>query len=123
MYLESQEYPLTQPHDPGTVALTGELSAVLLLAAIVALPVSIGLLRRYRQAVIASMHERAKERMAGSLTPEASTLPEEPGQSVSDLQIIDRASSSMVGPSAAHLATLLRATWQAAVIYAVAGLC
>ena len=122
MYLESQENPLTQPQNPGTVALTGELSAVLLLAAIVALPVSLGLLRRYRHAVIASMHERAKERMAGSLPPEASTLPEVPGQSVSDLRTIDRASSSMAGPSAAHLATLLRAPWQAAVIYAVAGL-
>lgn len=93
------------------------------LAAIVALPVSIGLLRRYRRAVITSMHDRVEERTAGPLPPETSTSPNESGQTVSDLPVIDRASSSMAGPPAADFSTLLRAPWQAAAIYAAAGLC
>src|SRR5919112_793532 len=112
MYLESQENPLTQPQDPATVALTGELASVLLLAAILALPVSIGLLRLYRRAVITSMHARAKERTTSP--PETSTSGNQPGKAVSDLPVIDRASSRMAGSAAADLSTLLRAPWGAA---------
>jgi hypothetical protein len=124
MYVDSQENSLTQPQDPGTVALTGEPAAILLLAAILALPVSIGLLRLYRRAVTTSMHNRARERTAGSPSPETLTSPDQLGQTVSDLPIIDRDTSTMAKQSAEDLkSTLLRAPWRAAAIYAVAGLC
>ena len=53
---------LTQPQDPGTVALTGEPSSILVLAAIVALPVSIALLWLYRRAVLKSMRTHVSSR-------------------------------------------------------------
>jgi hypothetical protein len=69
---------LTQPQDPGTVALTGQPAAILLLAAILALPVSIALLRRYRRAVLRSMRARADQQTAKSVPPETPASPSRP---------------------------------------------
>ena len=51
---------MNRQHDALTVALTGQLSMVLIAAAIFSLAASLFLLRRYRRAVIKSMQRRSK---------------------------------------------------------------
>lgn len=114
---------LTQPQEPTTVALTGLPILILLLAAILALPVSIGLLKLYRRAVLTSMHARANQRTVGPVPSETSTSPNRPTQTTSDLPVTDRASSATPGPAEDLHSKLLRAPWRVAAIYAVAGLC
>jgi hypothetical protein len=115
---------LTQPQDPGIVALTSEASLILVLAAIVALPVSIGLLRRYRRAVLRSMRTHAGSRTVEPLLVETPTSPNRPAQREPNLAILDPVSSNIAGPEVHTLySNLLRAPWRAAAIYGAAGLC
>ena len=110
---------LTQPQESSTAALTGLLPLILLLAAILALPVSIGLLKFYRRVVLTSMYARANQGPAGPMPSETSISPNRPTQTTSDLPVIDPTSSATAGPAEDQL---LRAPWRAAAIYAVAGL-
>jgi hypothetical protein len=115
---------LTRLQDPGTVALTGETSLILVLAAIVALPVSMGLLMLYRRAVLRSMRTNVRSRTVEPLPIETPTSPNRPAQRVPDLSILDHASSNMAGPEVHALySNLLRAPWRAAGIYVAAGMC
>src|SRR5215212_9498463 len=110
---------LTQPQDPGTVALTGEPSSILVLAAIVALPVSIALLWRYRRAVLRSMRTNVSSRTVEPLPVETSASPNRPAQRAApDRPILDHASSNTSGLEANVLySRLLRVPWHAAAIY------
>jgi hypothetical protein len=115
---------LTQPQDPGTVALTGEPSSILVLATIVALPVSIALLWLYRRAVLKSMRTHVSSRTVEPLPLETSTSANQPAQRTPDLPILDHASPTTAGPEASVLySSLLRVPWRAAAIYAAAGSC
>ena len=102
--------------------LPGQLLAILLLATAFTLPVSMGLLRLYRRAVLRSMRARSDSREIES--PETSTSPNGPTQAAPDLVVLDHASSIAVGPAAeGTYSRLLRDPWRAAAIYAAAGLC
>src|SRR5829696_5902766 len=115
---------LTQPQDPGTVALTGEPPLILVLAALAALPVSIALLWRYRRAVLRSMRTHVSSRTVEPLPVETSTSANRPAQRTPDLPILDHASPTTAGPEATVLySSLLRIPWRAAALYAVAGSC
>ena len=115
---------MTRANDPVTLALTGALPFILILAPALALPVSIGLLKLYRRAVLKSMLARANPRMTGAGPPEASAPSDQPVRGRLGFAILDRASSITAGPVAKALySTVLRAPWRAAAIYAVAGFC
>src|SRR5215207_6259005 len=115
---------LTQPQDPGTVALTGEPPLILVLAALAALPVSIALLWRYRRAVLRSMRTHVSSRTVEPLPVETSPSPNRPAQRTPDLPIVDHTSPTTAGPEATVLySSLLRIPWRAAALYAVAGSC
>jgi hypothetical protein len=88
--------------------LTGQLPFILLLATLLALPTSFGLLHRYRRAVVRSM--RASGNSSGiAAEPSRQTPPPE-----------DRSGAR---PTAASLETaLVRGPWHTAGIYAIAGL-
>ena len=66
---------MNKQHDALTVALTGQLSLVLIVAAVLALAASLFLLRRYRRVVIKSMQRRGRSEIA---TPTGFMPPEEP---------------------------------------------
>ena len=69
--------------DALTVALTGQLFLVLVIAAILALAASLYLLRRYRRAVIKSMRRRTQSDIGtptGYLPPESRTSRATPGR-------------------------------------------
>lgn len=116
---------MTETYDPGTVALTGLPLSILVLAAPLALVVSIGLLTLYRRAVFRSMRARANPRTTKPAPLETSTPPGQPTQETAlDLSVLDHASSITVGSAAEALySNLLRAPWRTAAIYAVAGFC
>jgi hypothetical protein len=122
MILGFQQNSLTQPQDPGTVSLTGEPAAILLLAAILAWPISIGLLRLYRRAVLTSMDASANQRGVEPVAPETSTSSNRSAQITSGPPI-DRVSSVTAGAAENLISTLLRAPWRPAALYAVAGFC
>jgi hypothetical protein len=105
-----------------TGILPGQLLAILLLATVFTLPVSIGLLWLYRRAVLRSMRARADSREIEP--PETFTPPDGPTQTAPDLVVLDHASSIAVGPAAEGIySRLLRDPWRAAAIYAAAGFC
>jgi hypothetical protein len=96
----------------GTGILPGQLLAILLLATVFTLPVSMGLLRLYRRAVLRSMRARADSRAIES--PETFTSPNGPAQTVPDLVVLDHASFIAVGPTAEGIySRLLRDPWRA----------
>ena len=109
---------MTQTNDSTSALLTGELPYVLLLAAIVALPVSLGLLRLYRRAVLRSMRAHADPQTSRPTDIVASAPPNGHTQSARDLSGIGHTPS---GTAAVLYSELLRAPWRVAAIYAVAG--
>ena len=66
---------MNKQFDTLTVALTGQLTLVLVVAAVLALAFSLFLLHRYRRAVIKSMQRRSR---AGLLEQKGFLPPEEP---------------------------------------------
>ena len=116
---------MTETYDPNTVALTGLPLSMLLLAAPLALVVSIALLSLYRRAVFRSMRARVDPRTSEPALPEADTAAAQPIQETAlDLAVLDHASPSATGPAEEALyVKLLRAPWRTAAIYAVAGFC
>ena len=115
---------MNKQHDPLTVALTGQLSIVLIAAAILALAASFFLLRRYRRAVIKSMQRRSRSEIlepTGFLPPDE---PHKPPEITPVFNVVDTAALSGV---ARKNNTLYRQIRQrpclVAIVYAVAGLC
>jgi hypothetical protein len=112
--------------DPVTVALTGQLPFVLLVAAALALPVSFFLLWIYRRAVVRSMRARsAAATSAGSGQPSApagQTVP--PPSSRLELSFADVSTAPTASSTGEKLFLQAeRAPWRAAEIYAFAGAC
>src|SRR6267142_1128808 len=86
--------------------LTGQLPFILLLATILALPISLGLLRLYRRAVVRSMRATAGTGSIAGGAPEPSPSPEGRG---------------VTRPAAAAVEALLRGgPWRAATVYGIA---
>lgn len=117
--------------DSTTVALTGAPALALLVAAALALPVSIGLLRLYRRAVLRSMRTRADSPASDPVTSasdpvalEAPLTPDPPTDAGRNLAArYDALSASARPPVEALYSSLVRSPWRAAAVYAVAGLC
>jgi hypothetical protein len=104
--------------DPLTVALTGQLSMVLIVAAILALVASVLILWRYRRAVIKSMRRRSR---GDILVPTGYMPPDEPHRAAHGELMF-----SFVSPPARSESFQRAAKWRpwlAALIYAVAGTC
>ena len=112
--------------DPVTLALTGALPLVLLLAVLIALPVSFKLIKRYRRAVSKSMKTPASQAAAATAHDAATPAPpyQHPVQTTLDVAVIDQSSHIPTEPEAEALYTdLVNAPRRAATIYAVAGAC
>jgi hypothetical protein len=114
---------MNKQHDALTIALTGQLQIVLIVAAVLALAVSLFLLWRYRRAVIKSMQRRSRSEIAtptGYLPPDA---PHRPPPSAAVFTLVDTAA---LDNDALRINALYRQTrrrpWIAAAIYTVAGL-
>ena len=99
-------------YDPLTNVLTGQLSAVLLVAPALALLASLALLGLYRRAVLRSMSARA-----GSPRTARSEVPSPPGQPAREPPVADAV------PAEALFRSVRREPWRAAAVYAVAGSC
>lgn len=114
---------MNKQFDPLTVALTGQLSIVLITGAILALAVSLFLLRRYRCAVIKSMQRRSKSEI---LEPTGFLPPDEPQKPPETVPAFDFVDIEALGAAALKTNPLYRQIrwrpWIAAIIYAVAGL-
>lgn len=105
--------------DNGTLALTGQLPFLLLLAAALAWAVSLGLLSLYRRAVLRSMRTRVNV----GATPLTVSAPSPSPVSTMPTFAFLTSSSAMPVVSAARTlyATISRAPWWTAAIYAIAG--
>jgi hypothetical protein len=108
---------------PLTVALTGQLSIVLTVAAVLALAASLLLLWRYRRAVIKSMRRRSRSEIAmptGYLPPEE---PHKPPETAAVFTFVDTEALDRTALKRTVLyRQIRRRPWIAATIYAVAGL-
>jgi hypothetical protein len=114
---------MNKKFDALTVALTGQLSMVLIVAAVLALGASLLLLRRYRRAVVKSMQRRSRSDMA---TPTGFMPPEEPHKPPDTPAVFTFVDTETLGTSALKTNLLYRQIrrrpWIAAAIYAIAGL-
>ena len=114
---------MNKQFEPLTVALTGQLSMVLIAGAILALAASLFLLWRYRRAVIKSMQRRSKSEIlepTGFLPPDELQKPPETMPSFNFVDI------EALGAAALKKNLLYREIrwrpWIAAIVYAVAGI-
>lgn len=114
---------MNKQHDALTVALTGQLSMVLIAAALLALAASLLLLWRYRRAVIKSMQRRSRSEIA---TPTGYLPPEEPHKPPENPAVFTFIDTETVDAAVVKGNLLYRQIgkrpWIAATIYAVAGL-
>jgi hypothetical protein len=115
---------MNKQFDALTVALTGQLSIVLIVAAVLALAASLFLLRRYRRAVIRSMQRRNRSEIStltGFLPPGELHKPPETALVFNfvDTQTL----SAIILKKNLLYRQIRRRPWLVAAIYAVAGLC
>ena len=109
---------MTGTHDPITLALTGQLPFIVLVAAVLALPLSFFLLWLYRRAVLRSMRGRS-----GAVIPSASgpSISSPPSSGI-ELSFDAGSGTSALAPGAEIvLRQARRRPWQAAAVYAAAG--
>lgn len=114
---------MSQRFDPLTVALTGQFPLVLVVSALLALVVSLFLLRRYRRAVIRSMRRRSRSEI---LEPKG-FLPAEPDhkppKAPLSFSVVTRDSeNTKIGGAAKQLYNrAMRGPWLGALVYGIAG--
>jgi hypothetical protein len=114
---------LIQATEPGTSNLPGQVILTLLVAAVLAFPVSLALLALYRRAVLRSMGDRADSWAFENEPPESTAPPGQPMQTVPAVSF-DHESTAAQGGGAENLySNLLHRPWRAAAVYAVAGSC
>jgi hypothetical protein len=114
---------LIQASDPGTSNLPGQVILTLLVAAVLAFPVSLALLALYKRAVLRSMGNRADSWAVEHAPPESSAPP---GQSTQTMPAVsfDHDFTAAQGAGAESLySSLLHRPWRAATVYAIAGSC
>ncbi len=116
---------VVQADDTGTGNATyGSAGFVLLLAALLALPISFGLAWLYRRGILKSMRTGADTRPPQFVPPEDSTLLNQLGQTVPEISVVDYDVTIATGAGAETLySKLLRDPWRTATVYAVAGAC
>ena len=111
---------LIQAADPAPSLLPGMLFSILLVATVLALLASFGLLRLYRRAVLRSMQARSKPRESEPVSFD--TPSGRPARAEPDLAVLDGDSAIATGAPAGDLySEALYAPWRAAGIYVVAG--
>lgn len=119
-----QEALTHQSANVASSSLNGILAFILLLAVLLALPVSFALLAFYRRAVSNAMRTRAHQTTTDPATPVAATPIQPPTQTTPDVAVVDRASPLQADAEATDLhAETLRAPWRTAATYVFAGLC
>ena len=114
---------MSQRSDPLTVALTGQLSFILIVSAVLALAASYLLLRLYRRAVIKSMRRRSRSEILepkGYLPPEAEHKPNDAPLNFS-IVTRDRARANRDAAKLYHSAN--RRQWLIAFVHIIAGCC
>lgn len=110
--------------DPVIVALTGQLPFVVIAAAVIALPVSLLLLRLYRRAVLKSMRARGGGAATAAHRAGATygALPAELQSAELKIDILDARSAPAAPSAAAALHVMaLHAQWRAVAVYLAAG--
>ena len=113
---------MTEPIDPVTTALTGQLSFYLLLAAALTFPIALAILRLYARAVRRSMRSQAHhDQVAATRAADSPGRVPTTATGAGAATLHDLAGSSLHDAGAATLARLLGAPRRAAVVYAVAG--
>src|SRR3712207_4718089 len=114
---------LIQASDPGTSNLPGQVILTLLVAAVLAFPVSLALLALYKRAVLRSMGNRADSWAFEHTPPESSAPPGQPTQTVPAVSF-DHDFTAAPGAGAESLySSLLHRPWRLATVYAIAGSC
>src|SRR6266550_4080274 len=112
-----------QVAETGAANLAGPLIFVLLLTVLLSVPISFGLIWRYRRAVMRSMRISTKP-SANETPPLVILTPNKAMQPSPAPVIVDCASSTISTPAARDLyAEVLHGPWRAAAIYAFAGAC
>ncbi len=108
-----------------TSNLPGLVLLILIIAVPIALLVSIALLNLYRRAVIQGMRKRTQPETEEPPTPEVHSTPHpQLVQTQLEIAVVDSASPVQESSSTRGLYTnLIRGPWQAAAVYAIAGLC
>lgn len=116
------ELAIIQAADPTPSLLPGMLLSILLVATVLALLASFGLLRLYRRAVLRSMRARSKPREDEPVSSDTPAESGRPAQAEPDLAVLDRDSAIATGAPVEDLySEALYAPWRAAGIYVVAG--
>jgi len=115
---------LAQAAGKETSTLPGQGAVVLILAGVLALPVSVLLLKLYARRVLHSMRSTVH---AGTATPSAPEAPVTPAQHPAGaalrLSVLDNDHTPAAGPADRLLSRLFVAPWRVAAVYAVAGFC
>jgi hypothetical protein len=113
---------LIQATEPDTNSPGGGLLAILLLAMVIAYPLSFGILRRYRRTLLRSMHTGTDRQLERLVSSEVSASPDQPTQTGPEFVVLDPDSTIATGgPAEALYSKVLYAPWRAAAIYAAAG--
>jgi hypothetical protein len=100
--------------------MVGTAVIILLLATLLALVVSFGLLRLYRRRVLRAMNARTQPRAVGDAS---ATAPDRPAQASQEAPVLDRGIAATAGASAEDsYSETLHGPWRTAAVYAVAGL-
>jgi hypothetical protein len=114
---------MSKQFDPLTVALTGQLSYILVLSALLALVASFLLLRLYRRAVVKSMRRVARSEILeprGYLPPEPEP---KPNDAPLNFNFITRDVQRASREAAALYRRAIRRRWFAALVHVIAGCC
>ena len=114
---------MTEPSDPVTVALTGQLPFYLLLAGVLTWPIAIGLLRLYTRAVRRSMRMPTPATISAIATPPLETAPIEAGRGkpVSPARLHDLPNAATSPEADTLLRRLTAQSRRAALVYAIGG--
>jgi hypothetical protein len=112
---------IIQVADSAPSLLPGMLLSILLLATVLALLASFGLLTLYRRAVLGSMRARSEARTDEGAPPVTSGRP---AQTEPDLAVLDRDSPiTSAAPAETLYSEALYGPWRTAAVYVVAGFC
>ena len=110
-----------RPAHADPLAVTGWTLSTLFLAALLALPLSVGLLSFYRRAVVKSM--RSRVRNSPGEPPGVSNSAKEPNSAIPEFVTMDHLSAAALPAEARRLLSdLTISPWMTAAVYALAGL-
>src|SRR5712691_2860390 len=115
---------LAQAAGKETSTLPGQAAVVLILAGVLALPVSLFLLKLYGRRVLRSMRSTAHARTVAPQTSEAAVIPaQQPGGAALRLSVVGNDPTPAAGSADRLLSRLVVTPWKVAALYGVAGFC